>query len=86
MGATQTSARAIEAGRRLEQADHRKLTQVIKGMGGAAGGGRAGGLAGRLRQSCSSRWWHSEAARVGPSVSAPRQPAGEVAGEVAGKL
>jgi hypothetical protein len=37
IGPKRAAARAIEASSGLEQADHRDLAQVIKGMGGAAG-------------------------------------------------
>jgi len=37
VGTKRTPTRAIEASRRLEQADHRKLAQIIEGMGGAPG-------------------------------------------------
>jgi len=37
VGPKRTPTRAIEASRRLQQADYRELTQIIEGMGSAAG-------------------------------------------------
>ena len=47
VGAKRAPTRTIEAGGGLEQADHRELTQIIKGMGRAPGE-VAGDLVGQL--------------------------------------